>query len=364
MNEIKKDLNEFINSKFPNSNNFDITFLDIINSQEKENILSKIYAFYLDTNLSPIISNWFIDSLIELIEVNTNKRVDLINFDVYTEFSTLDKKGRIDILIKSELKKTVIIIENKVNHKLYNDLHNYWQTFDDSTYFNKIGIVLALKKTPINNNNFFLITHNEWAHRIEEKIKPEEISERQKIQLEDFLINLKYISYIYIMNENIKFYTENSSKIDELIKFRDEAYSFLNNKIYSVAEHYNWKIHGNSNEYKQIWNEINNERVFYTIFPNDILKRNELKIVIEIDGEALEYYNEIIDYLVKSNLNNYGLIKSDLLKNKFGHIGYVFFESISDNDMSNFDMFLIEQIEKLEPLRKDIFEKLIELGFK
>ena len=358
-----QELQDFMSLSFPKNVEYDITYLDIITSQTKENTISKIYAHYLDFRKSPVISNWFISSLLAIIEEKSNKKLNLIEYDVFLEHASLENKGRIDIVIESFISKSVIIIENKIYHWLGNDLNNYWDTFNYYSEENKLGIVLALSNLPSNNPNFISISHIEWISKVESLIDPSKISVREKIHLEDFITNIKYITNQKNMNDNVKFYLDHSKKIEQILQYKEEATKYINGSISNLASKYNWEVYGNTLNYKQIWDQKNDVRVFYTLFPNEILKDKNLKIVIEIDGRARVYYDELIKRLREDNnvFDEYFIDTKKQNKN-FAHLGYVLYP-LEDEDLNNFESFLSKKIEELEPKRNLIFSHLKELGY-
>ncbi|CAM3545435.1 hypothetical protein FLGE108171_02190 [Flavobacterium gelidilacus] len=356
-----QELFDFFNSPFPKNIESETTYLDIVNIQTKENINSKIYEYYLN---HPIASDWFITALLELIEDKSSKKINIADYSVYTEYATLDKKGRIDIVIESVENKSVIIIENKIHHWLHNDLNNYWHTFNSHETENKVGIVLALSNIPHNNNNFIVITHLEWIIKIESLISEDLLSIREKIHLEDFIINIKYITNLNVMNENIKFYLDHNEKIEKAIKYKEEAARFVLAAIYNIATKYNWVTYGNTLNYKQIWDEQNDIRVFYTLFPDVLLKEKRLKIVIEIDGNARVFYEELKRVLInETDVYSERFIISGQGNTYSAHIGYIQYEVMSDEDFENLESYITLKIEELEPKRKKILSKLIGLGY-
>ena len=358
---INQELESFFNLPFPETKESETTYLDIVNIQTKENINSRIYEYYLN---HPITSDWFINALLELIEEKSSKHIDVTNYKVYTEYSTLDRKGRIDLIIESFDNKTVIIIENKINHVLNNDLNNYWNTFVNYDDSNKFGIVLSLSKTKYINPNFINITHLEWITKIESLIVNDSLSFRDKIHLEDFIINIKNITFQNTMNDNIKFYLEHSKKIEQAIDYKDQAARYILAIINNIATKYNWVTYGNTLNYKQIWDEKNDIRVFYTLFPDVLLKEKKLKIVIEIDGNARDYYDTLKNVLINNNrVYIDGFILSNVSTRHYAHLGYIIYEPLTDDDFENLENFIIQKIETLEHKRKLILSELVKLGY-
>lgn len=358
----QEDLSTLFSIPFPKQEEYEITYLDIVSIQTKENAISKIYAHYLDFNSSPKIAEWFISSLLELIVIKSYKKINLENYKVNLEYVTHDSSGRIDIVIDSPETESAILIENKVFHWLHNDLENYWDTFSHYTEKNRIGIILGLTQIPSKNPNFISISHLEWISKMESLIDFSILTERERIYLEDFIINIKYITNETVMNDSIKFYLDHSSKIEQVIAFKEEAFRFVNLAINAVVANYDWDIYGSSNRYKQLWDKQHDVRVFYTLFPDEILQKRELKIVIEIDGRAREYYDKLIQEIQATNLFNNVLQRSDFKVKNSAHLGFQVIP-LSDADFDDLAGLIVKKIEELEPKRNAIYEMLVRLGY-
>jgi len=90
-----------------------------------------------------------------------------------------------------------IIIENKVNHKLSNDLIDYW---DSVLQKNKQGIILSLKEiseNTINSPNFINITHLEFMQCVAKNLSSyfSNANDKYIIFLKDFY-NKTYLGLI------------------------------------------------------------------------------------------------------------------------------------------------------------------------
>lgn len=125
------------------------TFLDISGFPHYELVISNWYAYFLSNTEDHGLGNKLLASLLELINEKSGLQFSLDEYDVATEVSTKNLK-RIDILLAGIGMDTgkYLILENKVYHRLHNDLKEYWDhcpTHESK----KIGIVL----TPHANNN-------------------------------------------------------------------------------------------------------------------------------------------------------------------------------------------------------------------
>ena len=269
--------------------------------------------------------------------------------------------GRIDLVIESVESQSVIIIENKIYHWLHNDLQNYWDTFKRYKNPNKKGILLTLNPEKPTNSNFVNITHINWVNKILQRGIPSSISEKHKMYLNDFIENIKRLTNRIVMNDGIKFYLENSYEVEQVIKFRENASMYIIEKINNAASYFNWCVYGN--EYKQMWDEINGVRIFYTLFPKQIMVNKELKFVIEIDSVAREYYDRLMESLNEEDFFDNNFKKTNEKNNFFAHILY-YQEKLDVEDFDSLDEKIISIItEKLELKRKHIIKKLVEFGY-
>jgi hypothetical protein len=121
------------------------------------------------------------------------------------------------------------------------------------------------------NPNFINITHLEWVLKIEEKGIPEGVSVRNRVYLEDFISNIKLISNNMVMDNGIRFYLQNAPKIEEALGLKYEAEKFIIHHLNKVSDRLGYSMFGNTMSYRQIWDESNDVRVFYTLFPSEIM---------------------------------------------------------------------------------------------
>lgn len=147
------------------------TLLDIAGIDHLENHWSDIYAYFFNPKASHGLSRLFIDSLQDILCSKTEQSPLMMkSFSVLRECGVQDEKGntkRIDLLLQNE--DEAIIIENKVYAALYNRLDLYWNK-PNVPEENKRGIVLSPWATPVKFHNFVNITHEEFAHTIENNL--------------------------------------------------------------------------------------------------------------------------------------------------------------------------------------------------
>jgi hypothetical protein len=240
-------------------------FFDISGFPNWENVNSNFLAFYLQENEQHNFKSLFYNSLLECIQNKTcsstdkNKEGKIIfdrekyegSFKVYREYTT-QKGGRIDLLLESEGNDSevaaaeeelevkedwAIIIENKIDHELENDLNDYWKTVKAK---NKIGIVLSKLKTnlkPYKLNNgveYISITHKELVSEIEKNLSEFflEGDDRHLMFLKEYFLNIKNLyknhNPGYIMKEQLLKFHQEENNIIKLINTNSELLNYVN----------------------------------------------------------------------------------------------------------------------------------------
>lgn len=205
------------------------TLLDIAGIDHLENHWSDIYAYFFNPKASHGLSRLFIDSLQDILCSKTEQSPLMMkSFSVLRECGVQDEKGntkRIDLLLQNE--DEAIIIENKVYAALYNRLDLYWNK-PNVPEENKRGIVLSPWATPVKFHNFVNITHEEFAHTIEDNLSAYFATANPKslILLQDFIQNIYNVTHA-MNEEEVYFYFENREKINRLAEIRKNVVSHI-----------------------------------------------------------------------------------------------------------------------------------------
>ena len=146
------------------------TLMDITGIKHHENLWSDIYQFFFTINEEHLLGDLFIRNLESLISIQPSF---LDSFSVTREFSVNEK--RIDLLLCDNRNSRAIIIENKVNHILNNDLNLYYTKVQEKGYSDVIVIVLGLQRynlklykraNKIPSDKLFSITHQELMEEL------------------------------------------------------------------------------------------------------------------------------------------------------------------------------------------------------
>ena len=127
INELQKYLDALKN--IPVRPKRERSLMDITGIKRHENLWSDIYKFFFAINEEHLMSDLFIRSLESVIGVKSNF---LETFSIIREFVVAKK--RIDLLLCDNINNRAIIIENKVNHILDNDLNLYYNKVKENGY--------------------------------------------------------------------------------------------------------------------------------------------------------------------------------------------------------------------------------------
>jgi hypothetical protein len=287
------------------------TFLEIAKQPHYENVISNMYAFFFNVYEEHGFNDLFIKSLIECIEARKISGKDFSNFtdfEIETEYSTSGigkngKRGRIDLLLSND--QQAIIIENKIYHYLANDLDDYWHSVklkaeNDSA---KIGIILSLK--PISTdlyqhfekkNEFISLTHAELLKKVMENlaIYLTKCEAKYVHFLEDFNQNIINLSSQTMNSQDINFYVDNKTSINQLVLFKQQFKKHVTSEVEragaSIA-HVKTIIPKHKFNAKRLryFQSTKHPELLYTIVYGELFDENGiLDIIIEPRGTALK----------------------------------------------------------------------------
>lgn len=339
-------------------------FLELIKKSHNETINSNIYAHFLSCKIN-VIKYAFLDALISIIEEKTNKEFNFSRLDVRTELKT--EKGRIDIVLQDLVSRDTILIENKIYHRLDNNLVEYWVFFntDDEK---KVGVLLTLKPHFIPNEvlgKFINITHWEWISVVKENLDVNSIEdEAYKLYVTDFFNTIENLSITYKMNESARFFFDNASQVNKVNSTLIEGHSFLNTQYELIAEKLGLKTYGSDINWKNIWDEYNHLDTFITIVTEDLIsgKDASYKIVLELMRKDKDRVDELStkfqehpQYKGKYRGISHGMFCHFLVKEYKISLNELdqFAEIVVQNIKNDFNQIFIEIVEYLYP-DKDI----------
>lgn len=316
-------------------------FLEIINKQNHENINSSVYAHFINTS-EPLVSDLFLDSLLELVEEKSGKQLSFGEAVARCEVKT--EKGRLDILVSDLRSKNHLIIENKIFHWLHNDLLDYWNHIQVRNEY-KAGILLTPEPHAIPNEvegKFINITHSEWIRKIKERGLPFGISPKYTTYITDFANTVEQFTKSYIMDEQTKFYFQHAPQIIKVQETVHAAHQFLNNQLQLIADTLGLDNYGNSLDWRNLWDAKNNIDTYITLIPAPLLRGEmHFQIVLELYRNDKNRYVEVED-LLKDNPQYKKMNRGDS-KGPYMHFGVRTYH-ITQSELEHFAETVLSKI--------------------
>ncbi len=307
MPQIIDNLKHLIKLDVPKPIKKQYGFLDIIKKTQDETINSNIYAYFLNSFENPVLSDIFLNSLLNILKTKYKIEFELQEFDALTEVTT--NLGRIDIVLLQRDRNKVIIIENKINHININPLADYWNHYSEIKNSDKLGLLLTLKSLPVKDNfnydpknedlevanratkeqindsnksdlRFVNITHLEWINEIKSSGLPFNLDPRTHIYLNDFLKTIEIFSKVTEMDENVKFYFEHAARIQDAIATKKSAQQYIITKLESLG--LGLEVSGSNENYRYLkYNEkSNSESTCFTFSFEGLLNGNDNNFLI------------------------------------------------------------------------------------
>ena len=352
------ELQQLLTLNIPYPTKQEDSYLDITRQRFRETIISRIYAYYLDANKNTKIANLFLTSLLELIQ--EKRTIEDFYFQSYhcsTEVQT-DDGNRIDLLIRTNKHDKAIIIENKINHELDNDLDDYWNSINSET---KIGIVLTLKPTVIEDQykeRYINITHKQWQDRILQKGIPDTLTTNQKLYLTDFINNMQQLSKAIDMNEQTTFFFDNSDIVLKTTETYEETKRFVQNQLTIIASSLGLDFADGNIIYQQLWDGKLKSRVYYTITMENLYNsKHEVSIIIELSHEAKERDKELQRHFADNQYYK-NLIQDGRREKHYIHFAYKTYP-LTKESFANFAKFVVDTINaEFKPLLEGILAYL------
>jgi hypothetical protein len=327
------------------------SFFEITKYPHYEEVLSNVYAFFLNPKEEHNLSYLFIEALLSFFP---GRKVNYTYFDIEREYRT--KKGkRIDLLIiNNDPNGFAFIIENKIKAPLYNDLVDYWKSIELPEN-KKIGVVFSINKINTNNENYICITHFDFIEALEKIIGKyiSNASERHLILIKELINNIKNMYWDKNMNEEIDFYFKNKEKFIEARDFIPQIWSYIDQKILNFANKMNLeKGAPRSYNYKYIYLDEKYEYSF-TIYFESLFTKEDNRVQF-----ILEYFCNDQDKLNQIRTNETLIKKYMSLNFKVwhtpSHVAYIEKE-LSVDEIKKLDEYLeIIYKNEIEPLYLEI----------
>ena len=158
---------EYIKSKKEIQQNVFNIFNIVSNLYYRENFHSDIIKYFLDPNEKHNCGSAFLNVFIQMLNEKINQKHKYIDAAYYDNAVVVREEGRIDILIKSEMSRKCIIIENKIHNasEMPRQIPRYYDYVKKQGYNIDAIVYLPLEKTKEPDKS-------DWTDEDKENITP------------------------------------------------------------------------------------------------------------------------------------------------------------------------------------------------
>jgi len=282
------------------------TLFDIAGFPNYETVMSNFYSFYLDPNGQHGFNDLFISALSDIIKRKTGGHSIIANSNIcYTE---REVNRKIDIVVSEpsefdDVVENAIIIENKVNASVYNDLMEYYNSIKVNK--NKIGVVLSLRQEADLPEEFINITHDEFINQVEQSSGSYFLNAdlKQVVILKEFIQNIKNMSQTKDLKEHYEFFFKHQDKIKEIIKLYSTIKSDIFKQVDDVCEKLNEKLNlglelqgSDSSKLRYFSSKTASKTapVYFTIWLDNLFNGDgEIYIFVELNEEGISHLDKI-----------------------------------------------------------------------
>ncbi len=219
MEMFEKLIEEF--RKIPKKKFKEESFISICGFPHYEKVASNILSFFFDTSREHNLHDLFVKSLIESMELLPDDYPS--NFSCETEVYT-KKDNKIDLLLKNE--QINIVIENKINAQLYNDLDDYYETAAEDCKESPLGVVLSFYPQKEENQKYHYVTYEMFFNAIKKNFGfyVQNVNKKYLPFLIDFINNIENLNrsksmdkdFVEFLRKNEADATSFAGEIDEL----------------------------------------------------------------------------------------------------------------------------------------------------
>lgn len=346
------------------------TLFDIADFRHYETVVSNFYSFYLDPNGQHGFNDLFISALSDIIKRKTGGHSIIANSKIcYTE---REVNRKIDIVVSEpsefdDVVENAIIIENKVNAPVKNDLIEYYNSIEVNK--NKIGVVLSLRQEADLPEEFINITHDEFINQVEQSSGSYFLNAdlKQVVILKEFIQNIKNMSQTKDLKEHYEFFFKHQDKIKKISDLYSTIKSDIFKQVDDVCEKLNEKLNlglelqgsGSSKlRYFSSKTASKTTPVYFTIWLDNLFNGDgEIYIFVELNEEGISHLDKINK--IKFTDNEKKLL-DETTKVRKTYIHYATKElKPSPEDIKDFTNYIYNQITQTPLI--DIFLKIEKL---
>jgi len=360
MNQLNA-LQDFF-SRLPEPPRREASFFEISGFPHHENVMSNVLAFFLDSRNG--LDRLLLDAFLSFGK--PPKHLDFARPTLIREART-PNGNRIDILVIENVGRlsgtrgvdcdSALIIENKIQAALDNDLDDYW-AYPLAPDDKKLGIVLSLYPLLTLHPHFSNVTYAELTKALEENVGKyfAKAQPRALFLLRELLLHFKNLSGGHSMDPLISFFLQNKEHFLRAAQTIQSVQQHIEAQVDEFAARHGFSVGAaRSNVYKYVY--LDPEKTYsFTIVYGPLLT--------EVGGSIsvlFEYFGESNDFLPK-------LRKDPELKSRFpdfnfdvsylpSHVAFIECHP-SAAELGSLADFLDRQYsEKFAPFAKEIIKR-------
>ena len=311
---------ELLNIKVPEGVPKKTGFFEISGTEVRESVNSRVYAWFLNREQNPVLAPLFCDALLhvareKLGDTSVAERLLLGKYKCQLEVTT-SSGNRIDILLRDTQAQLAIIIENKINADLSNDLRDYW---DHVSYpeTQKLGILLTLFPTEVPEDFksiFINVTHLEWVKVIESVGVPSGIPLYTYGMMTDFFNNIRNQSRDARMSDQARFFFDHPALVIQAKNCLGEAIGYIRSELEVVAKRLELSADFESFK-KSGWCYLHETKhtydAYYTVILDQIAqpKSTPIRIIMDLHLNGVKHI-DLLDKMLEMTPQSKGIICS------------------------------------------------------
>ncbi|WP_343669083.1 PD-(D/E)XK nuclease family protein [Chitinophaga sp.] len=275
------------------------TFFDIAGLTYSEKVFSNLYAYYLNPIADHGLRDLFLNALCVLVTEKTaqptleNTMWAIVQTEVCTNMGNFIDLVVIEPLEGSSIAGHAIIIENKINALLYNDLKDYFDYID--VHGRKVGVVLSLRKEVPAHPGYVNITHSELIAKVEEKLSNiwGELNARQVFWLKEFITHIQSFSMVEDLTSQYAFYFQYEEKIRSISRLEQTIKADMFTQLSVACIELGLKLGAPYHSSLRYFFSQTCPVCFTIWMPEVFTSRHRLTIIVELNKQGMTYLENI-----------------------------------------------------------------------
>jgi len=336
------------------------TFFDLGGLTYSEKVFNNLYAYYLNPTGQHGLRDLFLQALSELIQEKTNQPglQNTMWAEVQREVYT-DAGNFIDLVViepeeGSSEPGHALVIENKINALLYNDLEDYFNHIQVSG--RKIGVVLSVRKERPSHPGYVNISHSELMTKVIKGLPAVfvELDTRQLFLIKEFITHMQSFSMAQDLSSQYAFYFQYEDKIRAISKLEQTIRSDLFAQLGEACERLGLKLGAPYNSTLRYFYSQTSP-VCYTVIMTDLFtSQHKLLIIIELNKQGMEHLDHI-NQIPFTDEEKKIRKETTRVRTTYLHYAVQSFE-VSSSDMQYFASYVCKKI--METPLQSIFIKI------